>query len=469
MRAAARRAGRGLRRLAARSGCRPTPSGVALVAVGSLGRREPSPYSDLDLVLLHDGRSGAVAELADSIWYPIWDSGVGLDHSVRTPDQAIDVARDDLKALLGLLDLRHVAGDERARPARCAAGVLELWRATAPKRVDRAARAVRGALAARRRGRVPARTEPQGLARRPARRPLAARAGARAAGRPAAGRARGQHRPARRARRAAPRSPGAPRTCCACRSTTPIAASLGLRDAAGEPDRDEVLRRVNHAARTVTHALDTAFRRIEAHADAAPVAARGCFGSARPGRCARASPATSSRRTARWCSPATRRRAPTRDSSCARPAPRPRTNCRSPTYTLDRLAAEQAAPVPEPWPAEIRDDFVALLGTGPAAVPVLESLDLAGLLSRLIPEWDAVRSRAQHNPVHRFTVDRHLLETAAHAAEHTREVHASRPAAGRRAAARHRQGLPRRPLGRRRRARPQDRLPDGLRRRTTSR
>jgi [protein-PII] uridylyltransferase len=73
--------------------------GVALVAVGSYGRREPSPWSDLDLVLLHDGRQGSVAELADSIWYPIWDSGIGLDHSVRTPDEALDVARDDLKAL----------------------------------------------------------------------------------------------------------------------------------------------------------------------------------------------------------------------------------------------------------------------------------------------------------------------------------------------------------------------------------
>ena len=82
---------------------------------------------------------------------------------------------------------------------------------------------------------------------------------------------------------------------------------------------------------------------------------------------------------------------------------------------------------------------------------MLESLDQAGLLGRLIPEWDAVRFKAQHNPVHRFTVDRHLIETAAQAAALTREVDAAGPAAGRRAAARHRQGRPAgRPFGRRR-------------------
>jgi [protein-PII] uridylyltransferase len=42
-----------------------------------------------------------------------------------------------------------------------------------------------------------------------------------------------------------------------------------------------------------------------------------------------------------------------------------------------------------------------------------------------MPEWNAVRFAAQHNPVHRWTVDRHLLEAAAQAADLVRQV--SRP------------------------------------------
>ena len=88
-------------------------SGASLVAVGGYGRGELSPRSDLDLLLLHDGRSGdsAVALLADRLWYPVWDLGLALDHSVRTPAQARATAGEDLKVQLGLLDARHIAGD----------------------------------------------------------------------------------------------------------------------------------------------------------------------------------------------------------------------------------------------------------------------------------------------------------------------------------------------------------------------
>src|SRR5664280_2909010 len=78
-------------------------AGVALVAVGGYGRREPAPGSDLDLVLVHRGRRD-IGALADRLWYPIWDTGVRLDHSVRTVGEAVAVAAADLKAALGLLD-----------------------------------------------------------------------------------------------------------------------------------------------------------------------------------------------------------------------------------------------------------------------------------------------------------------------------------------------------------------------------
>src|SRR5256884_2436031 len=106
--------------------------GVALVAVGGYGRRELLPRSDLDVLLLHDGRDG-IAEIADRIWYPVWDSGAQLDHAVRTVPQARRVARTDLKVALGLLSARHVAGDPDLTE-RLPAGALADWQTAAPNR-----------------------------------------------------------------------------------------------------------------------------------------------------------------------------------------------------------------------------------------------------------------------------------------------------------------------------------------------
>src|SRR5919112_220785 len=90
--------------------CHGPDTGVALVAVGGYGRSELAPHSDLDVVLVHD-EGVEVGELAQLLGYPLWDSGAKLDHAVRSLPQMLEQAAGDLKVALGLLDLRHLAGD----------------------------------------------------------------------------------------------------------------------------------------------------------------------------------------------------------------------------------------------------------------------------------------------------------------------------------------------------------------------
>ena len=111
----------------------PDVPGVALVAVGGLGRRECAPRSDLDLVLLHSGLSD-VDDVAARVWYPVWDAKYALDHSVRTYDEALTVAAQDAKAALGLLDARPLAGDA-ALVQRLREAVLAAWRRDASTRL----------------------------------------------------------------------------------------------------------------------------------------------------------------------------------------------------------------------------------------------------------------------------------------------------------------------------------------------
>jgi [protein-PII] uridylyltransferase len=93
-------------------------------------------------------------------------------------------------------------------------------------------------------------------------------------------------------------------------------------------------------------------------------------------------------------------------------------------HAVRRLAA-QGRPLPVPWPAQAREQLITLLGAGEPTVAVWEALEAEGLISRLLPDWERVRCRPQRNPVHTWTVDRHLVETAVRASALTRRV--SRP------------------------------------------
>jgi [protein-PII] uridylyltransferase len=108
-------------------------SGVALVAVGGYGRGELAPYSDLDVVLVIDDDIDA-AEWAAKLWYPLWDSGVPLDHSVRTLAEVLAAAAGDVRVLLGMLDARHVAGDPSVT-LRLRTTMLATWRREARRRL----------------------------------------------------------------------------------------------------------------------------------------------------------------------------------------------------------------------------------------------------------------------------------------------------------------------------------------------
>ncbi len=116
-------------------GIRPD-SGFAIVAVGGLGRREMMPYSDLDLILLHDDVDPAlVAKVADQLWYPLWDAHIKLDHSVRTVPQALQVAASDLTATLGMLEARRTSSAMSSEsPAH--GGVRRQWRTGIRSRFD---------------------------------------------------------------------------------------------------------------------------------------------------------------------------------------------------------------------------------------------------------------------------------------------------------------------------------------------
>lgn len=483
-------------------------SGVALVAVGGYGRRELLPGSDLDVLLLHDGQPG-IAALADKIWYPIWDSGTQLDHAVRTPDEAREVARGDLRVALALLHARHVAGDAELT-RRLRAGALADWRASARIRladlhalhVERATRC----------GELAFLCEPDlKQARGGLRDAQAIHAVAAAWVAPGPGpRVRAAQAVILDARHALHEVTGRSTDRLVLQEQDEVARALGLADA------DVLLRQLAGAGRAVAYALDQSMRQAERSqpsgsrpprsvGDGRPKSRHagggrlksgdagggllksgdagggrlksgdagdgrlkgggaeggwlkgGGDGSDRAGSVGawndrvRSSPARRGGSRGVAARGGLSRGAFARGGSARRPladglveqegevvlarsavpgadpvlplraaAAAAETALPLAPRTLARLA--QCPPLPVPWPASARQALAALLGAGQAAISVWEALEQEGLISDLLPDWDRVRNRPQRNPLHTFTVDRHLVETAAHAAALTRNV-----------------------------------------------
>jgi [protein-PII] uridylyltransferase len=384
--------------------------GVALVAVGGYGRKELLPGSDLDVLLLHDARDG-IARIADRIWYPVWDSGARLDHAVRTVPQARRVARNDLKVALGLLNARHIAGDPDLT-TRLREGALEDWRSNARTRLAELKELHEERT--RLHGELAFLLEPDLKESRGGQRDVhAIQAIAAAWVAPAPGpRVRAAYEQILDARHVLHEVTGRRLDRLVLEEQDEVARTLGLLDG------DALLRNLAGAGRTVAYAVDHAFRQADR------AGGRRALGVRRRAKLERHPLADGvveqdgevvlARAAAPGSDPVLVLRAAAAAAQAGLPlAPR----------ALARLA--ECPPLPVPWPDEARDALIALLGAGPTAIGVWEALDQEGLLTALIPDWERVRNRPQRNPLHRFTVDRHLVECAANAAALTRDV--SRP------------------------------------------
>ncbi|MFJ4685713.1 [protein-PII] uridylyltransferase [Streptomyces sp. NPDC088789] len=395
--------------------------GVALIAVGGYGRGELSPRSDLDLVLLHDGTDPtAVATLADRLWYPVWDLGIALDHSVRTPAEARRTAAEDLKVQLGLLDARHVAGD-LGLTAALRTTVLADWRNQAPARLPQLQELC--AERAARQGELQYLLEPDlkeargGLRDATALRAVAASWLADA---PREGLADARRR-LLDVRDALHLSTGRATDRLALQEQDQVAAELGLLDA------DTLLRQVYEAARVISYAGDVTWREVRRVLRSRSVRPRlrALLGGG-PKPAAERSPLAEGVveqdgevGLARAARPERDPVLPLRAAAAAAQAGLPLS-----LHAVRRMAGV-GRPLPTPWPAEAREQLVTLLGSGRPTVEVWEALEAEGLITRLLPDWERVRCRPQRNAVHLWTVDRHLIETAVRASAFARRV--SRP------------------------------------------
>ncbi len=326
--------------------CGELPSDVAVAAVGGFGRRELAPGSDVDLMFVHltEGRTHK-GHLVDAILYPLWDSGLPVSHSVRTPADCRAEAAARLESLTALLDARPLAGSiELVGQAKEAATTTVREDAEAFVGALRRSRQERGA----RFGSVGRMLEPDlkeglgGLRDIQILRWLAMLGvleesiEVEAEGSPSP--LAGAQNHLLLVRAALQRTSTSRSNRLLAEYHQPVAEALEIEDRPGWEPRDWLMREVFEHGRWVEHVADGALRMAQ------PALARSM----------------------------------------------------APHGLIETITQ--------------RD--------GPA---ILRAEDATGRLNRLLPQWEAVRGRAQRDPYHRYPVDVHLLETFGEAALLLRE------------------------------------------------
>ena len=386
---------------------------IALAAVGGYGRGELSPGSDLDILILHNGKIAEekLKAVVNDLLYPLWDRN-SVDHSVRTRSQTRDAAASDLRVATGLLDIRLIAGNANLVSA-VQADSLEYWRRDAQRNLPE----LKKTLTARhdRAGELAYLLEPDlkeargGLRDVQALRAIAASG---AVGVPLE-KISWAESTLSNVREALHTASGRGKDRLLFQEQDKVAKILNYKDA------DAMMGEVARAARSVVYLLDYTWHALE-H--------KGNDGLGRFIRKPRlvnvAKNVSALNREIVIDQVASLDEDPVVGLRAAATAaqlglPMSLDSCSELSLALNNGQGV----LPNPWPREARELLITLIGAGEAMVGIFETLDQEEILFHWIPEWRTVRSLPQRNALHRHTVDRHMVETAVHASKLTRKVH----------------------------------------------
>ncbi len=105
------------------------PGGCVLLAVGGYGRGELHPGSDIDvLVVVATEYRNSLAGPLEAFITSLWDLGLDVGHSVRTIDECIDAAAQDISIATSLIEARRLAGSPALFSAiRCLGQTQQIW------------------------------------------------------------------------------------------------------------------------------------------------------------------------------------------------------------------------------------------------------------------------------------------------------------------------------------------------------
>ena len=382
------------------------PELVSLTAVGGYGRGELSPASDLDLLILHNGseKPQVISDFVNAFLYPLWDQGRAIDHAVRTRSETREIANEDVRVALGLLDLRHIAGESELSN-QVASDALENWRKSREKYL----RALRKSIHERenRSGELAFLLEPDLKEARGGLRDI-------------------------NALRAIEMSGAVPVSLARVAESEALLSNvrdalhgqnLKARDQLLLTEQDRVASKMNYsnadalmldvakAARAVDYLMDSTWHRIDSKVGQSWLRRRKNQ-KIDQGLVIQNSEvtiedgydiSTDSAIGLRAAAAAAQRGLPLSIDACV-------------------LLSEKFTSLSNPWPKPVLNDLISLIGAGRSMIRVFEALDQDGLIEKWIPEWSHVRFLPQRNVLHRHTVDRHMLETAVHAAALTRTV-----------------------------------------------